>query len=167
MVVELSETERRQYLPHTANTGHTLPDLPTTLPNGKARKFYIVEGGYCSDTRYLEKVRQKELQHSALESSLRSYGYDVTVLAYIFGFYGSTYTSNLKTLKTLGIEHAAANKLSRKTHEHSVTCAHNLNKTRRFLESSKHRTGHTRKRQRVSPLKAAVSGCFWVQELPL
>ena len=33
MVVELSETERRQYLPHTADTGHTLPDLPSTLPN--------------------------------------------------------------------------------------------------------------------------------------
>ena len=146
MVVELSETERRQYLPHTADTGHTLPDLPSTLPNGKARKIYIVEGGYCSDTWYLEKVQQKELQHSALESTLRSYGYDVTILTYILGFYGSTYTSNLKTLKTLGIEHAAANKLSRKTHEHSVTCAHNLNKTRRVLESSRQRTNHTRKR---------------------
>ena len=38
MVIELSESERRQYLPHTADMGHTLPDLPARLPNGKARK---------------------------------------------------------------------------------------------------------------------------------
>ena len=75
MVVELSETERRRYLPHVADTGHMLPDLPTILSNGKARKVYIVEGGYCSDTRYLEKIQEKELQHSALESALKSYGY--------------------------------------------------------------------------------------------
>ena len=46
------------------------PDLPTILSNGKARKIYIVEGGYCNDTRYLEKLQQKELQRSALESAL-------------------------------------------------------------------------------------------------
>ena len=128
----MSETERRQYLPHTADTIQTLPGLPTILPNGKARRVYIVDADYCNDTRYLHELQQKELQHSALESALRSYGYDVTVLRYILGFYKSAYTRNLKTLKTLGLEHAAADKLSRKTHDHSVTCAHNLNKTRRF-----------------------------------
>ena len=88
MVAELSKPERRQYLPHTADTGHTLPELSTILPNGKERKVYIVEGGYCNDTRYLEKLQQKELQHSALASAVRKYDYDVTVLTYILGFYG-------------------------------------------------------------------------------
>ena len=37
-----------------------------------------------------------------LESALRSYGYDVTVLTYILRFYGSMYTSELKTLNPLG-----------------------------------------------------------------
>ena len=55
---------------------------------------------------------------------MRSYVYAVKVLTYVcillryvypMGFYGSTYTSNLKTLKTLGIEHAAADTISRKT----------------------------------------------------
>ena len=37
-----------------------------------------------------------------LESALRSYGYDATVLTYILRFYGSMYTSELKTLHALG-----------------------------------------------------------------
>ena len=43
----------------------------------------IVEGGCCNDTRYLEKVQQKELQHPVLEPTLRSYGGDVAVLTYV------------------------------------------------------------------------------------
>ena len=104
MVIKLSGTGRRQYLPHIADTSHTLPDLPTILSNGKVD---IVEGGYCSDTRYPKTLQPKELQHSALKSALRCCGYGVTVLTYILGSYTSTYTSNLKTL---GIEHAAVDK---------------------------------------------------------
>ena len=62
-------------------------------------------------------IQYKELQHSALESTLRSYGYEVTVLTYILGFHGSTYISSMKTLRTLSIERAAMEKFSRRTHE--------------------------------------------------
>ena len=65
MVIKLPETRWRQYLPHIADTSHTLSDLPTILSNGKVD---IVEGGYFSDTRYPKKLQPKELQHSALES---------------------------------------------------------------------------------------------------
>ena len=151
MMVEMTDAERTKYLPHDADTGQALPSLPAEMPSGKTRKIHIVEVGYCSDTRYLRKLEEKEKQHSALESALKSYGYEVVVLTYILGFYGSTYTSNQETLKTLGIEHAAADKLTRKVHEHSVVCAHNINKARRFLESFQTRTSHIRKRQRADP----------------
>ena len=136
MMVEMTDEERTRYSPHDANTGQALPCPPAKLPNGKARKIHIVEVGYCSDVSYLDKLEEKKRQHSALEAALKSYGYKVTVLTYILGFYGSTYISNQQTLKALGIVQAAADKLTRKVHEHSVICAHSISKSRRFLEGS-------------------------------
>ena len=144
MMVEMTEAEQQMYLPHNADSGHALPSLSPIMPNGKARTVSIVEGGYCSDTRYLEKLAEKEAQHTALETALKSYGYDVEVLTYILGFGGSTYTSNEKTMKALGIDHSAADALTRKTHEHTVVCAHNILKCRRFLERCPHRKGTSR-----------------------
>ena len=43
------------------------------MPSGKARKVTIVEGGYCIDVSYLEKVKEKGQQHSKLEAALRLY----------------------------------------------------------------------------------------------
>ena len=43
----------------------------------------IVEGGYCSDVSYLEKVKEKGQQHAKLEEALRLYGYNATSLTYI------------------------------------------------------------------------------------
>ena len=145
-IVEMTEAKQQVYSHHDASSAHTLSALPAAMPGGRARKITIVEVGYCSDTRYLEKLRQKQEQHSALETALRTHGYEVSVLTYILGFYGSLYLSNKKTMKAMGIEHAAANRLCSKTHEHSVTCAHHLNKARRFLES---RTGSSQRRQRL------------------
>ena len=51
--------------------------------------------------------------------------------------------------KTLGIEYAAGD--SYLTHEQSVTCAPDLSKTIRLLESSKHRTAHMCKTQQAGP----------------
>ena len=84
------------------------------------------------------------MQHSALETGLKNCGYNVTVLTYILGFGGSTYTSNMKALKTLGIDGTAANSLCRKHNEHSVICAHNILKCRRFLERQPYRQARHR-----------------------
>ena len=62
----------------------------------------------------------KRKQHS--NQLWRKYGYD-TVLTYILDLGGLTYTSNMKTMKALGIEGTAAKTLSRKTHEYSVVWA--------------------------------------------
>ena len=126
MIVEMTDTEQQTYLPHDTNTGSRLPNLQRTMPNGKARKVTIVEGGYCSDVSYLEKVKEKGQQHAKLEEALRLYGYDVTSLTYICGCTGSQYHSSNDTIRMLGIEHLVAKKLRDKIHEHSIACADNL-----------------------------------------
>ena len=112
-------TEQHTYLPHDTDTGSTLPNLPATMPNGRARRVTIVEGGYCSDVSYLEKVREKGQQHAKLEKALRLYGYHVTSVTYICGSTGSQYHSSNDTRRMLGIEHSVAKKLRDK-------CIHTL-----------------------------------------
>ena len=62
MIVEMTDTEQHMYLPNDIDTGSRLPNLQRTMPNGKTRKITIVEGGYCSDVSYLEKVKEKGQQ---------------------------------------------------------------------------------------------------------
>ena len=81
--------------------------------DGQVRKVKIVEGGYCTDTRYLEKLHQKQTQRATLNSALRTAGYEVHIFTYILGVFGSTYDSNMDTMRALGIEDKAANRLSR------------------------------------------------------
>ena len=113
----------------------------------------IVEGGYCSDVSYLEKVKEKGQQHARLEEALRLYGYDVTSLTYICGCTGSQYhtISSNDTIRMLGIEHSVAKKLRDRIHEHSViiASADKLMKSRRMLERSSYR--QNRKRPRADP----------------
>lgn len=112
-------------------------------------KSKIVEGGYSTDTRYLEKLHQKQTQHATLNSALRTAEYKVHIFTYILGVFGSTYHSNMDTTRALGIEDKAANRLSRQIHELTMKCANNLNRSRRFVEDS--RSHHKRKRARADP----------------
>ena len=61
------------------------------MPNGNPRSIQIVEGGYCPDTKYEEKLQGKTAQHKALEEVLKDYGYNVTALPIIIGQSGSHY----------------------------------------------------------------------------
>ena len=65
--------------------------------------------GYCSDTRYVDKLHEKQQQHQRLEASLIAYGYDVTVLPIILGSYGTIPISAVEAVHTLGIERKRAN----------------------------------------------------------
>ena len=131
-MVEMTKAEQKVHLPHNADSGHALPSLSPIMPNGKVCKVRIVEN---PDTRYLEKLAGKGAQHTSFITALKSYGYNVEVLTYIPGFGGSTYTSNIKTMKALGIDRSAANILARKTH-----CVFkNVLKCRRFPERCPHR----------------------------
>ena len=136
MIVEMADTEQHTYVPHDTDTGSTLPNLPATMPNARARRVTIVEGGYCSDVSYLEKVREKGQQHAKLEEALRLYGYNITSLTYICGSTESQYHSSNDTMRTLGIEHSVAKKLRDKSHGHIIACADKLMKSKRMLERS-------------------------------
>ena len=119
MIVEMTTTEQQQYLCHDDNSGSRLPPLTPVMPNGNPRSIKIVEGGYCSDTRYEEKLQEKGAQHKALEEALKDYGYNVSTLPIIIGQSGSQYHTTSDALAKIGIEHGPASKVMSKLHEHS------------------------------------------------
>ena len=66
MIVEMTTMEQQQYLLHDDNTGSRLTPLTPMMLNGNPRRIKIVEGGYCPDKRYEEKLQEKGAQHKAL-----------------------------------------------------------------------------------------------------
>ena len=93
-----------------------------------------MEGGYCPDTRYEEKLQEKEAQHKALEGALKDYGYNVTTLPIIIEQSGSQYRTTSGALAKIGIEHGHASKVMSKLQEHSVLTFHKILTSRRVLE---------------------------------
>jgi len=59
MIVEMTTAEQQQYLRHDDNSGSRLTPLTPKMPSGNPRSIKIVEGGYCSDTQYEEKLQEK------------------------------------------------------------------------------------------------------------
>ena len=107
------------------------------MPSGNPRSIKIVEGGSCPDTRYEEKLQEKEAQHKALKEALKDYGYNVTTLPIIIGQSGSQYHTTSDALAKSGIEHGPASKVMSKLHEHSVLKFHKILTSRRKLEREK------------------------------
>ncbi|DBB01058.1 TPA: hypothetical protein ACH3X1_000958 [Trebouxia sp. C0004] len=75
----MTTAEQQQYLHHDDNSGSRLTPLTPMMPNGNPRSMKIVEGGYCADTEYEEKLQEKGAQHEALEEALKDYGHNVTL----------------------------------------------------------------------------------------
>ena len=120
MTVEMTAAEQQQYLRHDDNSGYRLTPLTPVMPNGNPRSIKIVERGDCPDTRYEEKLQEKEAQHKALEGALKDFGYNVTMLPTIIGQSGSPYHTTSDALAKIGLEHGTASKAVSKLHEHSV-----------------------------------------------
>ena len=138
MTVEITPAEYQQQRLHSG-----MHQLSSIMPTGCARKVWIVEGGYCSDTRYVDKLHEKQQQHQRLEASLRAYGYDVSVLPIMLGFYGTIPNSAVEAVHTLGIERKRANKLLLALHTHAITTLHATVTLRRKLEGCfKNRRSH-------------------------
>ena len=91
MIVEMTAREQNQYVPHGATAAAGMPKISAHTPNGKERRIWIVEAGYCSDTRYEEKLQEKEDQHIALQTALKNYRYSVITLPVILGVSGSIF----------------------------------------------------------------------------
>ena len=143
--MEMPTAEQQQYRRHDDNSGSRLAALPPMMPDGNARSIKTVEGGYCPDTRYEEKLQGKEAQHEALEAAPKDYGYIVTPLPMIIGQSGSQYHTTSFALAQIGVEHGPTNKVVSKLHEHSVLTFHKILTSRRVLERGKtDKTRHNR-----------------------
>lgn len=144
MIVEMSTAEYEEYTQHD-----TMAHLCPTMPNGKPRKVWVAEAGYCSDTMYEDKLKEKELQHRHLQEALSNYGYEVIAVPIILGFYGTIFTTTVQSAQTLGLERVRINRLMNALHAHAITSLHTIVKLRRRLErcpTSKRRTRFRRKK---------------------
>lgn len=97
--------------------------------------IHLIELGYGSDTRYLEKRAEKKLQHQALEAALRLEGWAVVVHTIIIGAGGTLFEDLQQFLRdTLKLKNCAQEKIGRKIIRLTADRAHQIMKTRRWLE---------------------------------
>jgi hypothetical protein len=101
----------------------------------------IVEVGYTADTRWQEKLKQKERQHEALEIALRAAGWKVETRVLVVGNTGTIYKSGLTALIRLGLRKMEACELLGKLSVHSVLVAHDTSMARRRMERVQARAG--------------------------
>ncbi len=140
MMVELQEHEQSMYQRAAGSTPHNLLpssfiDVNPRLGRGRQRKIWIVEGGYCADTRYAEKVAEKNEQHEKLVDMLKMFGYDVQLRPMPL-VYAAIYNCNLSMLQDLGLQRTVAKEVLKKLHTHAILCLHNIIKERRYLENN-------------------------------
>ena len=100
MIVQMTAAEQQTYIPHDDTTGTAMPTLTARLHNGRARRIWIVEDGYCSDTRYEDKLKEKEGQHQALQTALEDHGYQVSTLPIILRSFWITFSFYDKCIQT-------------------------------------------------------------------
>ncbi|KAL3154986.1 hypothetical protein ABBQ38_15507 [Trebouxia sp. C0009 RCD-2024] len=133
--------------------GEEMPLLNAAMQNKRTRKVWIVEGGYCTDTRYSDKYRRKEEQHKHLQTLLQARGFEVTLLPVILGFTGAIYKTTVSALPALGIEKAPAKKLLYDLHAHAVQTHHTIIKLRRKLENTTQPKTNKRPRNCMQPFE--------------
>ena len=92
--------------------------------------------GYTSDTRWQEKLEQKEAQHTKLITALRAAKWEVDCQAILLGRTGTVYKRDLAALEHMGVNKAAARTLLTTLSLDAVLAAHNIGMARRRLERS-------------------------------
>ena len=96
----------------------------------------LITQSYCADTRYVEKMAEKNEQHEKLVDMLKMYGYDVHLRPMPLGYAGTIYNCNLSMLHDLGLQRTVAKGVLKKLHMHAITSLHNIIKERRYLENN-------------------------------
>jgi hypothetical protein len=97
--------------------------------------LHLIELGYGPDTRYEEKRAAKQLQHKALVAALTDEGWTVQVHTIIIGNGGTVFVDLQQFLRdTLKLTKQNQQKIARKIIRITVERAHQLLKTRRWLE---------------------------------
>ena len=90
------------------------------MPIDGPRKVTLLEVGYCSDTRYKEKLAEKLQQHQTLKQLLVANRHKVRVAPIILGSMGSVFKSNEREIMTLGASRTECQHLLVKLSEHAV-----------------------------------------------
>ena len=144
MFVEMSHPERTRYHPNATSfpeLSSTVPretELNTRGPTGpRPRKVWVLDGGYTSDTRHLEKIQDKETQHSKLMHALQMRGYDAKLMIFTFGVGDSIYQQAHKDMQELGATATTAKATLRAIHLHSIESAATIITQRRILDRQK------------------------------
>ena len=148
MIVEMSEDDRASYMAREPTQV-----LTYNMQNSQPRKIWIVEGGYCTDTRYADKYRRKQTQHEVLTHLLQARGFEVHVLPMMLCFAGSIYKTFVSALSTLGTEGSKAKKVLQNWHVHSVQTHHSIIKLRRSLVRMPSLNNKKRARDTIFPYK--------------
>ena len=107
------------------------------LQNTTCRIVWLIEGGYTSDTRYLEKLAEKKNQHHKLMNALTLRGFDAKLMIFAFGVGGSIYRQKIEDLRQLRVSTAVITKTLKDIHLHFVTYATNIITQRTNLDRQK------------------------------
>jgi hypothetical protein len=105
---------------------------PKTRRQRQKCTVQIVEVGYCPDTRWKEKTKEKAEQHATLVRELRRVGWKVEdPYIFTFGVGGTIFQESLMALRRLGVNKRQAESTLRNIHIRTVQWADKLVMTRR------------------------------------
>jgi hypothetical protein len=107
MIVEITNDEIDRALKKRTRNGDT--NIPVQI-NGRPRKIWLIELGYSSDTRYMDKVTEKQEQHAELGKLLAAEGYDVVLLPGVLGSAGAFFKCLERATKEMDIPNARKKK---------------------------------------------------------
>ena len=102
------------------------PSRADSSSGPRRRKVWLIEGGYTSDTRHLEKLAEKKHQHHKLMDALTLRGFDAKLIIFAFGVGGTIYRQSMEDMRQLGVSTAVITKTLKDIHLHSVTYATNI-----------------------------------------
>jgi hypothetical protein len=88
MIVKITHEEIDKALKKRTRNGNI---KNSTQMTGRPTKIRFIELGYSSDTRYMDKVIEKEEHHAELCKMLAVEGYDVMLLPVVLGSAGTLF----------------------------------------------------------------------------
>ena len=111
-------------------------DIQQAVAHKRRHRIQIVEVGYTSDTRWKEKLAEKQVQHERLRAQLADAGWDVDPEEHVIllGTAGTVYRQSLRALEAVGLQRNDAKALLRKLHIMAITTLRDIVATRRRLE---------------------------------
>ena len=110
--------------------------VATKTSRGRRRFAKIVEVGYTSEGRFIEKLAEKDQQHQQLKDLLEAQGFQVKVIPVILGSTGGICTISTEGLEQMGIDRTRRERLNRKLHHDAITWMHAIVKKRRMLDAT-------------------------------